>query len=78
MYSRELEGRTLTFGHAGWMYNERFLLYDRETDSLWYPREEGFTAIQGELAGKVLENIPLRYTNWYHWLEQHPDTSVTR
>jgi hypothetical protein len=29
VYSRRLEGRTLTFGHEGVLYKNSFVMYDR-------------------------------------------------
>jgi hypothetical protein len=42
VYSREIDGRTLTLVPSGWTYERTFVLYDRETDSftdlLWLDR----------------------------------------
>ena len=35
MYRRELNGEVLTFGHAGILYQNSFVMYDKKTDSLW-------------------------------------------
>ncbi|MEN8161256.1 MAG: DUF3179 domain-containing (seleno)protein, partial [Myxococcota bacterium] len=34
-HRRSVDGRTLDFGVSGLIYNHNFLLYDRETESLW-------------------------------------------
>ena len=36
MYSREANGRIITFGASGWTYQNTFVLYDLETRSLWF------------------------------------------
>ena len=35
MHERRLNGVTLEFGHAGILYRNSFVMYERETDSLW-------------------------------------------
>jgi hypothetical protein len=73
-YRREVEGKTLSFGVSGLVYNSNFLLYDRETESLWLQ----FTgeAIAGPMAGKKLERIPIRQELLGTWLSRHPLSRV--
>jgi hypothetical protein len=73
-FRREVEGRTLSFGVSGLVYNSNFLLYDRETESLWLQ----FTgeAIAGPMAGKKLERIPIRQELMGTWLVRHPLSRV--
>ena len=61
MYSRELDGKTLTLAPSGWTYGARerrsiFVLYDRETGSLWFPFGDGkgLTGISGPHADRVV------------------------
>ena len=35
MHDRRVNGKTLSFGHAGILYRNSFVMYDRETESLW-------------------------------------------
>ncbi len=35
MYDRRTNGQTLSFGHAGILYRNSFVMYDRTTESLW-------------------------------------------
>ena len=37
MYSREIDGQILTLDPSGWTYHRTFVLYDYETETLWYP-----------------------------------------
>ncbi|MBW1848704.1 MAG: DUF3179 domain-containing protein, partial [Deltaproteobacteria bacterium] len=37
VYSRHIDDRTLTIVPSGWTYKNTFVLYDRETETLWYP-----------------------------------------
>ncbi|MBI3463333.1 MAG: DUF3179 domain-containing protein [Planctomycetes bacterium] len=54
VYERSLDGVPISLGSSGYCYQEAFVLYDRATDSLWYPKPEGLTAISGPLQGRVL------------------------
>jgi hypothetical protein len=35
VYSREIDGKTLTLSASGWTYDRLFVLYDYETESIW-------------------------------------------
>ena len=78
MYSRENEGRILTLSASGWTYNNTFVLYDYETESLWYhmPGESGLTCISGHFADDHLfefESVQLR---WSEWLSAYPESKI--
>ena len=75
-FDRRVEGRTLSFGVSGLLYNSNFLLYDRETESLW--SQFLGRAIAGPLAGRVLRRIPVRQETTRSWLERHPDSGILR
>ena len=74
MYSRVLDGRTLTFGHEGILYRNSFIMYDKQTGSLWVHTTG--QAIKGRLKGSQLEFIPSLVTTWGRWKKDHPDTTV--
>jgi hypothetical protein len=78
VYGREIDGAATTFGTTGYTYDFTFLLYDRKSDSVWYPLEEGkLTAVGGAHAGESIEflaqpkRMPLR-----EWREKHPESLV--
>jgi hypothetical protein len=73
-YRRTVDGKVLHFGVSGLLYNAQFLLFDRETESLW-AHYEG-RAIAGPLAGKKLEAIPVRQEPMGAWFQRHPYTLV--
>ena len=78
MYSREIRGRILTLSASGWTYNNTFVLYDYETESIWYhmPGESGLTCISGFYSDEHLfeyESVQLR---WSNWLAQYPDSKI--
>lgn len=74
MYSRKLDDRVLEFGHEGILFRNSFVMYDKETNSLWMHTTG--EAIKGELAGKLLEFLPSRITSWKEWKTLHPFTRV--
>lgn len=73
-YRSEVEGRTLHFGVSGLVYNANFLLYDRETESLWI--QFNGLAISGPMAGKRLRALPIRQELLATWLARQPLSQV--
>ncbi len=66
------------FGVSGYVYHDVFLMYDRKTESLWYPLDDTkWTAISGPRKG---ETIPFESTpeivSLGEWRKQHPKTTV--
>ncbi len=74
MYRRQLDDRVLRFGHAGILYENSFIMYDRQTESLWV-HVTGEAAF-GPLKGKRLEFMPSTVTTWVHWKKNYPHTRV--
>ena len=73
-FLRRVEGRTLRFGVSGLVYNGAFLLYDRETESLWSAALG--RAVAGPLAGRRLERLRVRQETAGAWVRRHPGTQV--
>lgn len=73
-FDGEVNGKELTFGVSGLLYNSDLLMYDRQTESLW-SQIEG-RAVSGPLKGTELELMPSQLTTWRAWREQHPETRV--
>jgi hypothetical protein len=73
-FRREHDGRTLRFGVSGLIYNTGFLMYDRETSSLWSQFQGD--AISGPLARTKLRELPVRQEPYGAWLSRHPETLV--
>jgi hypothetical protein len=71
---RSVAGRVLSFGVSGLLYNAQFLLYDRETESLW-AQYEGL-AVAGPLAGQKLARVEVRQERLGVWVQRHPQTVV--
>ncbi len=76
VYSRRIDDRTLTLAPSGWTYKNTFVLYDKETGSLWYPLEKGLMSIQGEYFKRWLPKIPSEDTRWKMWIRKHPNSSI--
>jgi Protein of unknown function (DUF3179) len=76
VYSRQIDGRNLTLAPSGWTYNNTFVLYDKETGSLWYPDKKGLMGIQGHYFNRFLPEIKSEDTNLGQWVEKHPQTRV--
>jgi hypothetical protein len=71
---RRVEGRTLTFGTSGLLYQSSLVMYDRQTESLW----SHFTgqALAGTFTGTELESFPVATVSWKDWRTAHPDGIV--
>ena len=74
VYSRDVDGRTLTFGVSGRLYKSNVLIYDHQTESLWSQLKE--TAIAGPMAGSRLKKMAATRTSWKRWVAAHPNTEV--
>lgn len=78
VYGRQVAGKPTTFGTSGYTYADTFVLYDRATESLWYPMGDGkFTAISGKLKGATIPYIkepPIMTLG--EWRKLHPQTRV--
>jgi hypothetical protein len=73
-YESVLNGKSVTFGVSGMLYNSNLIMYDRETKSLW-EQIEG-KSIAGDSNGKFLTGIPVAHSSWKIWREEHPETLV--
>lgn len=74
VFDREYDGKTLSFGVSGLLYQSDVLMYDHQTESLWSQLK--MESVSGELAGKTLTWLPSNETTWKAWRELHPDTQV--
>lgn len=73
-----MDGVVTTFGTTGYTYNNIFLLYDRHSDTVWYPLDDGaFDGIGGTLLGHKIPFItkpPIM--TLAEWRELYPETLV--
>ena len=73
-FSRDVAGRTLTFQPTDSPDSGSPLMVDDETGSLWLMLTG--EAIEGELKGTMLEQIPSNYAFWFAWKDWHPSTEL--
>ncbi len=78
MCTRELDGRAVEFGTTGYTMDSVFVLYDRDSDSVWYPLSDGtMDAVAGNRRGQSVPFLdkpaPRTLANW---IERHPDSTV--
>jgi hypothetical protein len=78
VYGREIDGEVTTFGTTGYTYKRTFLLYDRKTESIWYPYQPNeMNALSGRIAGSVLPFIAEpNQTTLARWRSKHADSLV--
>lgn len=78
VYGRTLDGREVTFGTSGYTKDNVFVLYDRLTESIWYPLSHGtMDAVAGPKKGTKIRYLdkpkPMALSKWR---DRHPDTKV--
>jgi len=80
VYSREIDGNILTLSASGWTYNDTFVLYDYQTESLWYHLSgtDGLTCISGEYADRKLPELTSYFVRWNNWVNEHPDSKYLK
>jgi hypothetical protein len=80
LYSREIDDQILTLSASGWTYNDTFVLYDYETESLWYhlSGQDGLTCISGVYADRKLPEFNSTRARWNIWRSENPDTKFLK
>jgi len=76
--TREIDGRTVEFGTTGYTKDNTFVLYDRDTQSVWYPLGDNtFDAVSGERQGTSVDFLdkpdPVALGAF---LDDHPDAMI--
>lgn len=78
VHGREKDGEAEKFGVSGYVYKNVFLIFDRKTESLWYPLDDkGWTALAGPRKGEkipFLAEPPILTLG--EWRKKHPNTKV--
>jgi Protein of unknown function (DUF3179) len=74
VFNRRVNGRELSFGVSGLLYQSDLVMYDRETESLW--PQIAMKAVSGPQAGAALRWLPSEEMTWGAWREAHPDGKV--
>ncbi len=73
-YDRRVDGRVMSFGTSGLLWNSALVMYDRQTETLW--SHFNGEAIVGILTGTELETFPVATVPWGVWRDAHPDGLV--
>ncbi len=72
------DGTVDEFGVSGYVYKDVFVIYDRATESLWWPvTDDAWTAVAGPRKGEkipIIEESPI--VTLGEWRKQHPNTEV--
>ena len=76
VFSRIVDGQTLTFRPISEEDASTGLLYieDNETQTRWLALTG--EAVEGELAGRVLRQIPTTLSFWFGWKDFYPETEI--
>ncbi len=79
VHGRATEGGKIDeFGVSGYVHKNVFLIFDRRTESLWYPLDDkGWTAISGPRQGEkiaFIQETPV--VSLGEWRKKHPNTTV--
>ncbi len=76
IYERIVDGESLTLAFSGWGYEDSIVLYDLETESLWYSFEADshLTCISGSYADRKLSQLPSVYTSWGDWTDRYSES----
>ena len=74
VFDRVVDGRTLTFGVSGYLYNDNLVMYDHQTNTLW--SQLVGQAIKGAQRGTQLTILPSLITTWGEWQQRQPDTRI--
>ncbi len=77
VYEPVVEGHRVTMGMTGYFYDNRPLLFDRGTESLWIGEPKGLHAIAGKHKGQHLRRLarpaPIA---WGRWRIDHPESRL--
>ncbi|MCI0745256.1 MAG: DUF3179 domain-containing protein [Verrucomicrobia subdivision 3 bacterium] len=74
VFNRIINGRTLSFGVSGLLYQSDVLMYDRETESLW--SQLAMKAVAGPQVNAALELLVSEHMTWQAWNLKHADGEV--
>ncbi len=76
MSGREIDDEILTLSASGWTYGTRFVLYDYQTESMWFCMDStcAYTCISGFYADRRLEKFSSEKTVWSEWKDRYPAT----
>ena len=74
MHDRRTDGETQKFGNNGALFMNAMTWWDWSTGSVW--AQPWGLAIDGELKGTRLRQLPMSLTTWGEWKADHPGSVV--
>ena len=74
VYSRQLDGRVLTFGNTSALYQSDLVMYDHQTGSYWF--QVAGEAVVGPLTTSRLDLLPSTTVSWGEWRRLYPETHL--
>ena len=74
VFSREVDGETLTFGNTSALYQSDLVMYDHQTGSYWF--QVAGEAVVGTLTGSRLKPLPSTTMPWGAWKALYPETRL--
>lgn len=84
VYSRKIKTEGLykifTLSASGWVYQTTFVLYDYESESLWYPFPDSgvLKCVNGVYADRILSTIPSETMRWSEWVQKYPESKFLK
>ena len=83
MYGRTLDGQVLTLAASGWTWMSTFVLWDHETNSIWFggSGERGWDnliCVGGPLQDSRLSRYEFHRIYWRSWFNSHPESKIMR
>ncbi len=77
VHGRDNSGQVDEFGVSGYVHKDVFLIFDRKTESLWWPfDEQKWTCISGPRQGETIPFVEETVVKLGEWRKRHPDTKV--
>jgi len=74
VFSRVVDGQTLTFGNTSALYQSDLVMYDHQTRSYWF--QVAGEAVVGTMTGSRREPLPSATMPWGEWKALHPGTRL--
>ena len=74
VFSRDLDGRLLTFGNTSALYQADLVMYDHQSGSYWF--QVAGEAVVGTLTGSRLKLLPSVTMAWGEWKVLYPQTRL--
>jgi hypothetical protein len=72
VHRRSIQEEEITFGVQGALLGNAMTFWDHETGSVW--SQPTGVAVAGPRKGDRLELLPVTFTSWASWQDEHPDT----